>query len=233
MPDTAVQLQSRDLLSSALLLALLALALLLIFAWFPQLDLAVSALFYDAGFAGRHQFIAQLVYDSVYLAFAAAALLIAFASWRAVNGRYSWRTPSFLLMALLLGPGLLVNFLLKEFSGRARPDVIVNFGGDKLFTPPWQFTDQCLTNCSFVSGHASMGFYFVALAFVFAPSRRAFWIYLACGWLLGLIFGMFRVYQGRHFFSDVLWSGLVVSFSCYVLYLLFFRVMRAKPDSST
>ena len=223
MPNSLPQLahpHSQDLRWSLALLAGFALALLVLFGRYPELDLWASGWFFRDGFVGRHELMAEIAYDAVYLAFSAALLIITYAAWHAWQAQCSWRNAAFLLSTLLLGPGVLVNWVLKELSGRARPDAIAEFGGDKLFTAPWHFTDQCATNCSFVSGHASMGFYFVALAFVFASSRQRFWLLLAGGWLLGLMFGGFRVYQGRHFLSDVLWSGLMVSFSAYALYWL-------------
>ena len=219
---------AQDLRIALALLIGLSLALLLLFEQFPELDLLVSGWFFRDGFVGRHELVARIVYDAVYIAFSVAIVIIFYTAWRAWRGHSSWRFPAFLLSSLLLGPGLLVNWVLKEFSGRARPDVLSHFGGDKLFTGPWHFTDQCATNCAFVSGHASMGFYFVALAFVFASSRSRFWLLFANGWLLGLIFGGFRVYQGRHFLSDVLWSGLMVSFTAYALYWLLVWRSAAK-----
>ena len=221
-PDT------QDLRLALALLTGLSLALLVLFAQFPELDLVVSGWFFHDGFVGRHELMARIAYDAVYIAFGLALVVIIYSAWQARRGRNSWRLSVFLLSSLLLGPGVLVNWVLKELSGRARPDALSYFGGDKLFTAPWHFTDQCATNCAFVSGHASMGFYFVALAFVFARSRSRFWLLFANGWLLGLIFGGFRIYQGRHFLSDVLWSGLVVSFTACALYWLLVLRSAAK-----
>ena len=41
----------------------------------------------------------------------------------------------YLILAMLLGPLLAVNGILKEFSGRARPRHVVEFSGHKTFTP--------------------------------------------------------------------------------------------------
>jgi len=108
----------------------------------------------------------------------------------------------FLLCSLLIGPGLLVNVLLKNSStGRARPSHLVDFNGDKTYTAPFQYSGQCAKNCSFVSGHASLGFFFIGLGWLLA-NRRYFWI----GFIFGCISGFTRIAQGGHFFSDVVFA---------------------------
>ena len=81
----------------------------------------------------------------------------------------------YLLTSLLLGPGLVVESFLKTFSGRARPKEIIEFGGEATFSSALVFSDQCLRNCSFVSGHAAIAFWLTAYAFIFFnnPDRQA------------------------------------------------------------
>jgi lipid A 4'-phosphatase len=122
--------------------------------------------------------------------------------------RHTSRYAAFLLVALLLGPGLVVNYALKEHWGRARPEAITQYGGDAQYTSPLQPAEQCRTNCSFVSGHASMGFFAISLAWVLRR-RRWFWAGLALGGLVGLG----RMLQGGHFFADVVFSFWAVYFS--------------------
>jgi lipid A 4'-phosphatase len=118
------------------------------------------------------------------------------------------------------GPMLLVNGVFKDHWGRARPSQVVEFGGTQQFTRAALPADQCPKNCSFVSGHASVGFYFLALAFVW-PRRRALW--LAAGTALGLGVGLVRIVQGGHFLSDVLFAGIVVYLTARILHALMFR----------
>ena len=197
----------------------------LLFLWFgayPKSDLLFSALFFERSFYGRSGMIPGLVYDSVYLMLVSAITLILFYFWQSLRRKADWRVPTFLFGVLMLGPGLLVNAILKETWGRARPDDVTHFGGDAIFTAPWLISDQCATNCSFVSGHASMAFFFVALAFIWSGSTRTFWRLFATGWLIGLVMGFVRVYQGRHFLSDVLWAGVLVSAVALALHWLLF-----------
>jgi len=71
----------------------------------------------------------------------------------------------YLMLTLALGPGLLVNSVLKEHSGRARPVQTVDFGGTQQFSAAWVWADQCRTNCAFVSGHAAVSTWPVAVGF--------------------------------------------------------------------
>jgi lipid A 4'-phosphatase len=112
---------------------------------------------------------------------------------------------AFLILSLALGPGLLVNEVFKAESGRARPGQVEQFGGEKSFTPVFQPADQCTRNCSFVSGHAAMGFYLIGLAWV-RQDRRWLWLGIAAGALVGAA----RILQGGHFLSDVLFGFWVV-----------------------
>ena len=73
-----------------------------------------------------------------------------------------------------LGPGLVVNGILKEHWGRARPRDVTQFGGDRRFTPALVIADQCERNCSFSAGHPSAGFALAALAYA-SISRRRRW----------------------------------------------------------
>ena len=121
-----------------------------------------------------------------------------------------------LLLALALGPGLVVNVVFKDHWGRARPAQIAAFGGTQRFTPPFVPSDQCATNCSFPAGDPAMGFVLVAAAFLARPRRRRAAAAGALG--LGAVLGIVRMAQGGHFFSDVLASGFLVFATSWALY---------------
>jgi membrane-associated PAP2 superfamily phosphatase len=61
------------------------------------------------------------------------------------------------LVALALGPGLIVNSLLKNHWGRARPYQVLR--DHKTFSPVWQYQSNAPLNNSFCSGHAAIGFF--------------------------------------------------------------------------
>lgn len=114
----------------------------------------------------------------------------------------------YLLTTLLVGPGLIVESLLKPFSGRARPQDLTIFGGTANYTAPLSFADACMSNCSFVSGHAAVAFWITAYAFVVPQAQRLPLFVL--GLLVGMAVGAVRVMQGAHFVSDVVYAGAIV-----------------------
>jgi lipid A 4'-phosphatase len=194
-----------------------ALALTLgLFLLLPQIDLLTSGLFYSAGrgFLLKKWPPVEWLYHSVpWLAWGIVVAVGVGAAWLFLVERPLWRldrkTLCFLALSTALGPGLIVNTILKDHWGRARPEQIEAFGGTRQFTPAPLPAAQCPTNCSFPSGHAALGFSLVAFAFLLpggAPRRRATGAALGFGALIGLV----RIVQGAHFLSDVVYAGLIV-----------------------
>jgi membrane-associated PAP2 superfamily phosphatase len=143
-----------------------------------------------------------------------------------------WRsTGLFLAAALALGPGLIVNGIVKPQWGRPRPAQIRAFGGDKEFVGVWGFGAPGVSK-SFPSGHASMGFYLMAPAFLLYP-RRPRWAtaFLISGLLGGGLLGLARIAQGQHFLSDVIWSGGLVYFSCLLVGCLIRQLPAGEVES--
>ncbi len=203
-------------------------ALLLPFVVVPAIDLTVSGLFWNAAegfFLGKEpllEFIRKglpaLVVGSVIY----VGLLAGAGHW--LKQTFLGCTPrlfAYLATSLILGPGLIVNTLFKDNWGRARPSQIVEFGGQSQFTPPLMITDQCVNNCSFVSGHGAMGFWVTAFAFVapIAWRRPAFAATLA----FGLFVGWVRIAQGGHFLSDVYAAAIL---TIWVNWLLWKWIMK-------
>ncbi len=199
----------------------------------PQLDLAAAGLFYDPfdGFFLKDQPLVRFVYELV--PWVSRAVIIALLVFVLLAWTWQRRQPFFLaqrkaavflLLVALVGPLLLVNGVFKEHGGRARPSQVEQFGGAKQFTRAAVPTDQCAKNCSFVSGHASSGFFFLAPAFVFATRRRT-WLAIGAGAGLGI--GLVRMMQGGHFLSDVLFAGVVVYLTAWILHGLLYRESRA------
>jgi len=126
----------------------------------------------------------------------------------------------FLVLLLVVGPGLLVNTLLKDHWGRARPREIVEFGGKYAFSQPWQ-KGVSGQNSSFPSGHASVGFYLMAPWFILRQrNRKQGLLWLSGGLGYGSLVGAARIMQGGHFVSDVLWAGGIVYIAGELLALL-------------
>jgi lipid A 4'-phosphatase len=207
------------------------LGMVLLFLLFPNMDLLVSSWFYraDTGFYLNDTTWVQSSYKLFatlhnYLFFTLLWLLFASWKWRRASEQGLRKRLWFLLLVLMLGPGLMVS-VLKDNSGRARPSTIIEFGGEKDYTAVLRPASQCELNCSFVSGHAAMGFFFISLAWVFRDRR---WLW--SGIILGSLVGLGRIVQGAHFFSDIVFSFWVVYASCALIarYLLDKRAIR-KP----
>jgi membrane-associated PAP2 superfamily phosphatase len=130
-----------------------------------------------------------------------------------------WRIAAlFLVASLALGPGLIVNGILKENWQRPRPRQVEQFGGDYQFQQPLVIGPKLGSCRSFPSGHAAMGFIFISPYFILlAKHRKAalFWLY--GGTAYGIFIGAARVAQGAHWLSDVLWAFGIVYFTCYAL----------------
>lgn len=206
-------------------------ALGLIFYFVPEIDLRAAALFYTAGrgFVLNREPKVELMQS--LLAWITGGFVTTCLALLTINNvpclhrlraRPFFRVPNwsiiYLLLALALGPGLVVNGILKQQWGRARPREVAAFGGDKQFTNAFVFSDQCKTNCSFVSGEASLGFF--GLAFAFVSSRRKRKMIVISSLLLGSLIGVVRMGAGAHFLSDVVFSGVFTYLISYLLYLL-------------
>jgi lipid A 4'-phosphatase len=193
----------------------LAVAAAALFTAAPGIDLSAAALFYRDGFFLARDPVLHVPYRLVFYVTDALAILLPLALIVVLlRGRPLFgldrRAATFLIVALAIGPGLVVNTALKDHWGRARPSQIVEFGGSKQFTPALQPTDQCDRNCSFPAGHPAIGFYFLSFALLI-PAAWPRRIVFAGAILAGILLGLMRMVQGGHFLSDVVFSGLIVT----------------------
>lgn len=197
----------------------LLLLLQLLFWQLPQLDIWFSDLFWRPG---EGFYLADLapvrwsyaIFRDIPYVLVPLLLWLYVASWiwARRSERMLRRGLLFLFLVMALGPGLLVNEVFKAESGRARPATVQAFGGERVFTPAFEPSDQCRSNCSFVSGHAAMGFFFLAFAWVLRDRRWLYW-----GAAIGLLVGLGRIMQGAHFLSDVLFGYPVVYLTALLL----------------
>ena len=195
--------------------------LVVLFLLFPQIDLAISQSLWSpqTGFWGAQQGWMELLHKHLGKVLALALLIILCAlclTWikaNPLNIKRHRKSLVFLLVAAVVGPGLVVNLLLKDQWGRARPAQVAEFGGERQFTSAWVISDACGKNCSFVCGDASVGFLLVAGVFV---SRRPR-LWLVASLLAGGVLGYMRIAQGGHFFSDVIFSWYAVIFSVWLV----------------
>ena len=201
--------------------------LAVIFVVCPQIDLWAANLFFDPihRYNYNHTPAVRFIYRSVeiltvLLSTALLSMLGATWWWKKTVLGLSSKQLLYLILALMLGPGLVVNLFAKNMMGRARPSHIEEFGGSQVFTPAFVLSDQCERNCSFVSGHAALGFYLLSFSFVLPRHRRKI---LGASLLYGGTVGVVRMYQGGHFLSDVIFALCFVYFTSRLLYHLMFE----------
>ena len=200
-----------------------------LFGVYPQLDLRISALFFDPHshlFKLNNQPWVMLARDAarwlVALIVAPAVLALVvkliMPEWRALIGG---RAALLMLVTLALGPGLLANLVLKDHWGRARPLDTIEFGGTYPFIPWWDPSGDCRDNCSFIAGEPSGAFWTLAPAALMPPQ----WRLLAYGGALafGAAVGLMRIAGGGHFFTDVAFAGVLVFLLIWLTHALLFR----------
>ena len=204
----------------------------LLFGLLPDLDLALERPFYDPAWASIGGFLAAynpLLNRLRDLARVIAALLVAPAILavlgKLVAPRWRMLVPGraavLLISTLALGPGVLTNLVLKDHWGRPRPLDVTAFAGDLQFTPWWDPRGDCPDNCSFVAGEPSGAFWTLAPAALTPPQ----WRLLAYGGALafGAAVGLLRIAGGGHFFTDVVFAGVLIYLLIWTTHGLMFR----------
>lgn len=191
-------------------------AVAILFTVFPQWDLAISAYFWDVGrraftlagapWARTARSLANWIpWLIAGPAFAAIILKLLFPWGRMFM---SARAAVFLAATMALGPGLVVNGILKEEWGRPRPVHVEEFGGKDAYRP-WFATDgACPGNCSFVSGEGALGFWLTAPASLVPGPLGA--VAMMAAVAFAATAGGLRIAFGGHFFTDVVFSGVLV-----------------------
>lgn len=207
----------------------------LVFVFFPQIDLWVSNLFWNGepgekGFTLNSNGFVQVVYW-VFLhlpkLLIPVLLVLIVLPWFKKSLLPTRKFSGFLLLVLLIGPGIIVHPILKDNWDRPRPRDVQQFGGERQFSPAFVMAEQPGKNQSFASGHGAMGFFFMAFAWVFRKRR----VFLA-GLAIGAIVSLGRVVQGGHFLSDVVTAGFIVYFTSQVLAYYMLGDYRIQPNTA-
>lgn len=204
----------------------------IVFTIYPDLDLAISALFYDPV---RRIFPAQSDWVLSGFRFVTSwvvALAIAIPSISMLGKMLFPSRPSLLpgramvliLMSVAIAPGLLVNAGFKENWNRPRPGAVQDFGGGMTFKPWWDAGGQCRRNCSFVSGESAAAFAMLAPAALAAAPWRL--IAIGGAILFGALMAFLRVVFGGHFFTDVVFAAAL---SALVVWTLHGWLYRWRP----
>lgn len=222
--------------TSFIILVILGVLTGVIFAVDPSLDLQVASFFREVGARPEVRRFDRVV-DTVrqvgplVIVAAAAPAVVALAVKIFQPQRpamMSSRSALFLVLSLALGPGLLVNGLLKENWARPRPGMVAEFGGDYRFMPWWDPRGGCDSNCSFVSGETSSAVWMAAPAMLAPPP----WRYAALGaaGLYGLGFAFIRLLAGGHFLSDVIFAAILTGLVIWAVHGVLFRWPATRLD---
>ncbi len=206
---------------------------------FPAIDITVSSWFWDPV---AHVFIARSWPPAEWVRRSMPAYLLGVAAYVAVLwlagevlGQVflgvSRRVAVYLLSSLALGPGVVVNLILKDWWGRPRPSTILQFGGPDAYVAPMAMSDGCDHNCSFPSGHAALGFWLVSFALLAPPRWRP--AAIAAAGTVGAAVGLVRIAEGGHFLSDVVFSAIItVSVSLWLHRRIFARTEEMSPKNN-
>ena len=223
-PATMPRMMSRRAIYADWIAPVLVLGLATIWLRATDIDLTLSARYYVPGEgwpAGGVQPWKWLYDYGVIPAWVIAlpALLLGVATvFRAPLRRYQ-RAAWFLVLAMSIGPGLVVNTVFKQNWGRPRPRDVVELGGQRAFLPVWEKGPSPDWGNSFVSGHAATAFYVAAPFFLLRRRQRARALaWLAAGLVYGSLMGVARITQGAHFLSDVVWAAGFVWLTCLALF---------------
>ncbi len=208
----------------------------IVFAVYPQLDIAISRLFFNETyrvFPVQYSLVARHLRDifTYIVAVLVAPAFIAIALKFLLPRRQmliAARAAVFLIATLALAPGLMANVILKDFWGRPRPAEIQEFYGTEKFVPWWDPRGTCDKNCSFVAGEGAGGFWTLAPAALAPPAWRA--IAYGGAFLFGSAAGLLRLSGGAHFFTDVVFSGVFTFLIVWMVHALIYRWRMRLTD---
>jgi lipid A 4'-phosphatase len=198
-----------------------------VFAVFPAADTAIPAHFWggsaddwplrwDSAMAFVREGIGKLVWWPPVVV---GAGVLARAAGARLPPAFSLRALIFLGLTYAIGPGLIVNLLLKNYWGRARPEAVDTFGGPDPYTPAWLPSDA--GGASFMSGEVSIAAATCAVALLVRGRART--ILFLLGFALASVIGIVRMAQGGHFLSDVVFAMLLTWLIAWLAHSLVFR----------
>jgi len=191
----------------------------------PELDVFISSLFYygDKQFLLQSYYPVSILFRKILLPLLLVYIFILPIVLRFLplqkiffGYRFSLSEIIFIWISGLITMLLVVNIILKNMWGRARPNDISYFGGFHDFTPWYKISNACDSNCSFVSGDSSVGFLLVVFYFITKKN-----IYLYLGLILGSLLGFIRIAAGGHFFSDIIFSQIIVTVTILISFVLY------------
>ncbi|MFQ3306853.1 MAG: lipid A 4'-phosphatase [Candidatus Midichloriaceae bacterium] len=196
-----------------------------IFHTYPNIDIFISNIFFsnkENFFTLENNIFLLIIDKSTYLLAigiigynAISILCKTYKSKTIVFQKY--KKELFIISAFIFGSLILIQGFTKPYFGRSRPDAIIEFGGKKSFTTAFEISNQCKKNCSFVSFHTSIGVLIFAYSFFVVKKRKIIFTSI----LITTTLGLTRIMQGRHFFSDIVFSACLMLITMHILYICF------------
>ena len=200
------------------------------------LDIGAARLFYHPGGADPWPIASEPVWLLFYrstpwitgsLGAIGGALIVA--GWARGKSGQLRMSGMFVVLSVIIGPGLIINAGLKDHWGRPRPRDIATFGGSMDYAPP--LLPVRAHGKSFPCGHCSVG-YLYAIGWWIWRRKHPLWAAasLGAGVTIGTLLGFGRMAAGGHFLSDIVWSGVIALGTAHVLYYYALRV-PAREDA--
>lgn len=212
------------------------LALSAFFIIMPVLDIWFSDLFYveGKGFPARKIEILGTIraigqYFPITFAVVILVALILKLIYPSRRSLFPARFTVYFGSLFLLGPGLLVNGILKPLWDRPRPINTIDFGGVYPFVEAWAMGGGFFANRSFVSGETAGVICLLPLAlFVAKEWQRSVMALLLA---FAVIISVNRIAFGAHYLSDVLISaGLMFALAIGLWRLIFGETSGAASE---
>ncbi|SNY90622.1 PAP2 superfamily protein [Cohaesibacter sp. ES.047] len=212
------QARQRPIYLATLLTALITIPFLIA----PELDIWVTSLFHDAadGFWLKSLYFPYRlrrlgIASSRIIIILLVLFVLARLFWPDLKKLFSLKPVLYLIAVAGIGPGLIVNGLLKAGWGRARPVQTDLFGGAWPYSEVWVVAGNCQNNCSFVSGEGAMSFWMLGLLLLVPLGWRkvSFWILAA--FVIAISFN--RIIFGGHYLSDILLSWAITAWTMALL----------------
>jgi len=193
------------------------------------LDIAAARWFFRPGESDRWPLAREFPWLIFYRAaswITAALILTGLAAFALsfTTRRRHWRgAATLVLLAVIIGPGLIGNAVLKDHWKHPRPRDLIELGGSMHYVPSPLIGHE--GGASFPCGHCTVGFLF-GLGWWIFRGRHPRWaaVSLAAGLVVGTLLGVGRMAAGAHFLSDVIWSALLAYGVTHILYYHLLRL---------
>ena len=202
----------------------------MLFGIFPELDLKLAGLFYDAAtksFPLKLNTLAAIARDgAMWIAWGLALPAIVALVVKLVRPDrpllISGRAIVFLLVTLTLSAGVLTNLTFKSYWGRPRPVVVTQFNGPDQFVAWWDPRGACAPQLLVLLRRRRHRVLDLCARGADAAGMAAAGLCRGAP-LFGVMTSLLRMAFGGHFFTDVATAGLVTFLVIWLAYAWIYR----------